>query len=95
MPVKPLGTIAAVCLAVTASLNPFSAHAQEKGLSAPEEVDMQWAVKVPMRDGVALNATVFRPHAQKEGLPVVFTLTPYIGDSYLDRALYFARHRYV
>ena len=56
---------------------------------------MQWAVKVPMRDGVALNATVLRPHAQKEGLPVIFTLTPYIGDSYLDRAMYFARHGYV
>jgi uncharacterized protein len=93
--VKPLGTIAAVCLALAASLNPFSAHAQEKVLSAPEEVDMQWAVKVPMRDGVALNATLFRPHAQKESLPVIFTLTPYIGDSYLDRALYFARHGYV
>jgi len=56
---------------------------------------MQWAVKVPMRDGVALNATVVRPHAQKEGLPVIFTLTPYIGDSYLDRAMFFARHGYV
>jgi putative CocE/NonD family hydrolase len=83
-----------VCLAAAAHFAPISALAQEKEL-LPQEVDMQWAVKVPMRDGVALNATVFRPHGQKEGLPVVFTLTPYIGDSYLDRAMYFARHGYV
>ena len=48
-----------------------------------------------MRDHVALNATIFKPHVQQDALPVVFTLTPYIGDSYLDRAMYFARHGYV
>jgi uncharacterized protein len=91
---KPLGAIAAVCLAMAVYFAPIDVFAQEKELS-PQEVDMQWALKVPMRDGIALNATVFRPHPQKEGFPVVFTLTPYIGDSYLDRAMYFARHGYV
>ena len=57
--------------------------------------DMRWAVKIPMRDGVTLNATLFLPHAQKEPLPVIFTLTPYIGDSYTDRAMYFSQHGYV
>jgi putative CocE/NonD family hydrolase len=52
-------------------------------------------VKIPLRDGVELDATVFRPGGQKEPLPVVFTLTPYIADTYLERALYFARHGYV
>jgi len=56
---------------------------------------MKWAVKIPLRDGVSLNATVFQPHGQKEPLPVVLTLTPYIGDSYTDRAMYFAQHGYV
>src|SRR6476659_2274994 len=59
------------------------------------KVEMQWAVKIPMRDGVALNATIYRPAGQKEDLPAVFTLTPYIGDSYLERAFYFASHGYV
>src|ERR1700739_4278844 len=59
------------------------------------DVEMEWGVKIPMRDGVKLNATVYRPHGQKEALPVIFTLTPYIGDSYTDRAMYFARHGYV
>jgi putative CocE/NonD family hydrolase len=56
---------------------------------------MQWAVKIPARDGVKLNATVFTPHSQKQPLPVIFTFTPYIGDSYTDRAVYFAKHGYV
>ncbi len=68
------------------------ARGQQAGEST---IDMQWAVKIPARDGVKLNATVFTPHGQKEPLPVVFTFTPYIGDSYTDRAMYFAKHGYV
>ncbi len=59
------------------------------------QVDMLWGVKIPLRDGVRLNATVYRPHEQGAPLPVIFTLTPYISDTYLDRALYFARNGYV
>jgi putative CocE/NonD family hydrolase len=69
--------------------------AQEGGAAATASPDMRWGVKIPMRDGVSLNATVFQPHAQKDPLPVIFTLTPYIGDSYTDRAMYFAQHGYV
>jgi len=60
-----------------------------------QDVDLQWGVRIPMRDGVELAATLYRPAGQKEPLPVVFTLTPYIGDTYHLRALYFARHGYV
>jgi len=60
-----------------------------------EDVDMLWGVRIPMRDGVHLNATVFKPKNMPAPLPVVFTLTPYIADSYEDRASYFARHGYV
>src|SRR5437660_9088386 len=68
------------------------ARGQQAGEST---IDMQWAVKIPARDGVKLNATVFTPHGQKGPLPVIFTFTPYIGDSYTDRAMYFAKHGYV
>ncbi len=71
--------------------------AKEAGFSAekPADIDLEWGVKIPMRDGVCLDATICRPHAQKGRLPVVFTLTPYIADSYFDRAQYFARNGYV
>jgi uncharacterized protein len=72
-------------------------HAKEEKDEKEEsqDVDLQWGVRIPMRDGVELAATVYRPTGQQEPLPVVFTLTPYIGDSYHGRALYFARHGYV
>ncbi len=52
-------------------------------------------VKIPMRDGVTLNATVYRPAGQKEPLPVIFMPTPYSADTYHDKAMYFARRGYV
>jgi uncharacterized protein len=69
--------------------------AQNKPAAEDPAVDLQWAVKIPMRDGVKLNATVFTAHGQKGPQPVIFTFTPYIGDSYTDRAVYFAKHGYV
>ena len=57
-------------------------------------VDLIWGAKIPLRDGVRINATIFKSKTS-EKLPVIFTLTPYIADSYQDRALYFARNGYV
>jgi len=67
----------------------------EKRASAEKRVDIAWGVKIPMRDGVNLNATLYRPTDSKEALPAVFTMTPYISDTYHDRAMYFARNGYV
>jgi putative CocE/NonD family hydrolase len=58
-------------------------------------VDVLWGVKIPMRDGVKLNATVYKPMGQTDPLPVIFLLSPYTADSQHDRAMYFARDGYV
>ncbi|WP_430391591.1 CocE/NonD family hydrolase [Dyella sp. 20L07] len=58
-------------------------------------VDFKWGEKIPLRDGVKLNATVYRPLGQRDPLPCIFTLTPYISQSYHDRGMYFATHGYV
>jgi uncharacterized protein len=74
----------------------FAALAQKSDKTPQfKTVDLMWGVKIPMRDGVHLNATVYRPHDQKDPLPVIFELTPYISDSYHSRAYYFAQHGYV
>ena len=86
---------AAVLLGVFVLMGAKTIGAQQKTATDEPTVDLQWAVKIPMRDGVKLNATVFTAHGQKEPLPVIFTFTPYIGDSYTDRAVYFAKHGYV
>jgi putative CocE/NonD family hydrolase len=50
-----------------------------------------------MRDNVELNATLYLPKASDgspQNTPVIFTLTPYISDTYHARAAYFASHGY-
>jgi len=59
-----------------------------------KNVDLLWGVKIPMRDGVELNATIFLPQERPQPLPVILTLTPYIADGSTPRAMYFARNGY-
>ncbi len=64
----------------------------------PADYDLRWAVKIPMHDKVELNATLYLPKMSDGSppkAPVIFTLTPYISDSYHARAAYFASHGYV
>jgi uncharacterized protein len=63
-------------------------------LSDAGKVDWQWSVKIPMRDGVNLNATVYKPKPLPAPRPCIFTLTPYIGQTYHERGIYFAVHGY-
>jgi uncharacterized protein len=70
------------------------AAADIAALTDAAKVDWQWGVKIPLRDGVNLNATVYRPAGLKEPRPCLFTLTPYISQSYHDRGMYFAAHGY-
>jgi putative CocE/NonD family hydrolase len=89
-------TVARALVALALSLSACCVlRAQETPKTTPSGVDMTWGVKIPLRDGVHLNATVYQPHNQKEPLPLIFTFTPYIGDSYTDRAMYFASKGYV
>jgi putative CocE/NonD family hydrolase len=69
----------------------------EKTKPVPAEssknMDFLWGVKIPMRDGIHLNATVYKPKGKKK-VPAIFTLTPYIADSYHPRASYFSQNGY-
>jgi len=58
-------------------------------------VAVTWGVEIPLRDGVKLNATVYKPADMTDPLPVSFTLTPYTADTYHERGWYFAQHGYV
>jgi uncharacterized protein len=82
-------------IALLLLLAPVTAGAvPPEALASASKVDWQWGVKIPLRDGVRLNATLYRPAGQKEPRPCLFTLTPYIGQSYHDRGMYFAAHGY-
>ncbi len=83
-------------VAITVALAAFAAHADEAPPPNRDaaKVDLTWAVKIPLRDGVKLDATVYRPKDSSKPAPCVFTLTPYISQNYSDRGIYFAAHGY-
>jgi len=83
---KWLTFVAAVLL-----LAPFTAEAiSATALADTARVEWQWGVKIPLRDGVHLNATLYKPAGLKEPRPCLFTLTPYVSDSNHNRGMYFA-----
>ncbi|HET6545149.1 MAG TPA: CocE/NonD family hydrolase [Rhodanobacteraceae bacterium] len=69
--------------------------AGDKADGKADPVQFQWGVDIPLRDGVKLDATLYRPLDQKAPLPCIFTLTPYVSSNYHDRGMYFAAHGYV
>ena len=84
-----------LAIMICAALTAISATAVEGPAPIdPAQVDLRWGVKIPMRDGVQLQATVYTPKNQGAPAPCIFTLTPYIAQSYHDRGMYFAAHGY-
>jgi putative CocE/NonD family hydrolase len=65
----------------------------DRGQMISKQVTFTWGVKIPMRDGMQLNATLYQPK-NYQPTPVIFTLTPYIADGAHPRGLYFASQDY-
>ena len=59
-----------------------------------DAVQMHWHVRIPMRDGAHLSATLYLPRDLRSPAPAVFTLLPYVRQIYHDRGLHFAAHGY-
>ena len=59
------------------------------------EIQIVWGVKIPMRDGVNLNGTMYRPSGVSKQKPVVFSITPYIADTYHAHALSIAKKGFI
>jgi uncharacterized protein len=66
----------------------------DPGTRTDQNVAMQWSVKVPLRDGIHLAATLYLPGDQREPAPTLFILTPYIAQTFHERGIYFATHGY-
>ncbi len=85
--------VAVLACALSAAL-PFVLAAAEAPKPDARKVEFSWGVKIALRDGAQLNATLYTPRAQAAPAPCIFTLTPYIAQSYHDRGMYFAEHGY-
>ena len=85
----------AVTAAIFGTLQAQIPTATRSPSSVTPDYDLHWGVKIPMRDKVELNATLYlpkTPDGSSPKTPVIFTLTPYISDSYHARGAYFASH---
>jgi putative CocE/NonD family hydrolase len=94
-----LGLLYAMAHCVALPPNVFAQTSSPTPSPSPTsaDYDLRWGVKIPMRDGVELNATLYLPKTADGSLPktpVIFTLTPYISDTYHARGAYFASHGY-
>ncbi len=58
----------------------------------PARVEIAFGVRIPMRDGVELAATLYRPKGVTAAVAAIFTLTPYLADSFHGAGVYFASH---
>ena len=58
------------------------------------DVRLQSFVKIPLRDGVRLNADLYLPSSGEALQACVLTMTPYISQTYHERGVYFAAHGY-
>jgi predicted acyl esterase len=91
-----LRLIAAAAAAATAAasfvLAGSTLAADEAGTPDAAKIDMHWGVKIPLRDGVQLDATLYTPKGQSAPAACIVTLTPYIAQTYHDRGVYFATH---
>ncbi|MGN6313525.1 MAG: CocE/NonD family hydrolase [Rhodanobacteraceae bacterium] len=85
---------AGLLLCALAAMFSIAALAADKGDNR-EDVIVDLHHMIPLRDGVQLAATIWRPSDQAKPLPVVLVMTPYITDETQARAVKFATHGYV
>lgn len=89
-----LKNFARLAAAAALGLATLTAAAAVARADAPPSarIDVKWAVKIPLRDGVRLNGTLYLPKGHATPTPCIFELTPYISDTYHARGVYFASH---
>lgn len=84
-----------VAAAVFGSTAP-TVHAQTQSKAEEvQDVDVDLGLRIPMRDGVILGGSLYRPHGQTKGRPVIMNLSPYLADRRSDDAIYLASRGFV
>jgi uncharacterized protein len=83
------------CLTILALAPATEAHPQSRAqeeASLPRGVEIIRGVRVPMRDGIYLNGTVFLSRQRQGPVPVILTLSPYVpAERNFSEGVYFAR----
>jgi uncharacterized protein len=54
--------------------------------------DLRWGIRIPLRDGIHLHATLYQPKCEETPGPCIVVMTPYTADAHHERGVYLARH---
>lgn len=73
----------------------FAVLGQESPLSYESAFDLRWGVRIPMRDGVELNATLYVPRHLDGKAAAIFNMTPYRSTGFHPEAAALARRGFV
>lgn len=87
--------LALSAFAVSPAQSPQPAPAPAPAPAKPSDYQLEMHVKIPMRDGVNLNATLYKPEPSPGPLPVIFMLSPYPAATSHPSGSYFARRGYI
>lgn len=68
---------------------------RSQSVGDPTNVAIEWGVRIPMRDGASLHATVYRPKHVAGVLPGLVTITPYVADSFHEAGVFFASNGFL
>ena len=82
----------AALLTLLLALASSTAHAQA---TSAEGLDVESAVRVPLRDGVKLHGNIYFPAGPRTPRPVILAMTPYMADRYHSYAIRVAKRGYV
>jgi uncharacterized protein len=58
--------------------------------SRPADVRIHWSVRIPLRGGARLGATLYTPQDGTPTAPAIIAMTPYIAQSHHAQAMHFA-----
>lgn len=58
------------------------------------DVQLHWGIKIPLRNGLHLNALLYLPRIAPMPAPAIFVLTPYVAQVHHDQGVYFANAGY-
>jgi hypothetical protein len=87
--------LSAVSAATLLSASKALAQLPEKGEPKAEpDVQVRFGVKIPLRSGILLNATLYLPTDLQKPRPAIFALTPYSADREYPEAISLAQHGY-
>ena len=87
--------LSAIAFSHAQSPQPATPPAASSAPDKPSDYQLAMHVKIPMRDGVHLNATLYKPEPFPGPLPVIFMLSPYPAATSHPSGSYFARRGYI